>query len=216
MKIKAEIMSGDQMRRALKRMSHEILEKNYGADNLVLLGIVSRGVPLAEDIAKNILDIEGVEVPVGVLDVSAFDDRRHVVSGSESADTETSQVKKPADPADGEARDAEVSLLNRLPEGEEPINPGFIAPEIDINGKDVVLVDDVIFTGRTTRAALDACSSFGRARTIQLAVLVDRGHREIPIRADYVGKNVPTSREERVNVLIERVDGVNAVQLVGN
>ena len=89
-------------------------------------------------------------------------------------------------------------------------------PGVDIEGKNVILVDDVIYTGRTTRAALDACSSLGRAKTIQLAVLVDRGHREIPIRADYVGKNVPTSREERVNVLIERVDGANGVQLVEN
>ena len=180
MNIKAEIMNGDQMRRAIKRMSHEILERNSGADDLVLLGIISRGVPLAEEIAKNILEIEGVEVPIGELDVSAFDDRRHV-------------------------EDKDASSQGR---GE------FRVPEVDINGKDVILVDDVIFTGRTTRAALDACSSFGRARTIQLAVLVDRGHREIPIRADYVGKNVPTSRDERVNVLIERVDGINGVQLV--
>ena len=175
MKIKAEIMNGDQMRRAIKRMSHEILERNSGADNLVLLGIISRGVPLAEDIAKNILEIEGKEVPVGVLDVSAFDDRKRV------------------DPLETAAQ-----------------------PGVDIEGKNVILVDDVIYTGRTTRAALDACSSLGRAKTIQLAVLVDRGHREIPIRADYVGKNVPTSREERVNVLIERVDGANGVQLVEN
>ena len=167
------------MRRAIKRMSHEILERNSGAENLVLLGIISRGVPLAEEIAKNILDIEGVEVPVGVLDISAFDDRRHVEERDSSAEERT-----------------------------EAISPG-----VDINGRDVILVDDVIFTGRTTRAALDACSSFGRAKTIQLAVLVDRGHREIPIRADYVGKNVPTSREERVNVLIESVDGTNGVQL---
>ncbi len=174
MKVKAEIMTGDQMRRALKRMSHEILERNSGADDLVLLGIVSRGVPLAEDIASNILAIEGVSVPVGVLDVSAFDDRKKV------------------DPLET-ARD----------------------PGVDIEGKNVILVDDVIYTGRTTRAALDACSSLGRARTIQLAVLIDRGHREIPIRADYVGKNVPTSRDERVNVRIARVDGEDGVQLVG-
>lgn len=173
MRVKAEIMTGDQMRRALKRMSHEILERNSGADDLVLLGILSRGVPLAEDIAANIKEIEGKEVPVGVLNVSAFDDRKRV------------------DPA------------------ETAEHPG-----VDIEGKNVILVDDVIYTGRTTRAALDACSSIGRAKTIQLAVLVDRGHREIPIRADYVGKNVPTSRDERVNVLIERVDGTDGVQLV--
>ena len=175
MKIKAEIMSGDQMRRALKRMSHEILERNSGANDLVLLGIVSRGVPLAEDIASNILDIEGVKGPVGVLDVSAFDDRKKVDPMETASD-----------------------------------------PGVDIEGKNVILVDDVIYTGRTTRAALDACSSLGRAKTIQLAVLIDRGHREIPIRADYVGKNVPTSREERVNVLISRVDGSDCVQLVEN
>ena len=177
MKIKAEIMTGDQMRRALKRMSHEILERNSGADDLVLLGIISRGVPLAEEIAANILDIEGAAVPVGALDVSAFDDRRR------------------ADPSAAETR--------------EPFDPG-----VDIEGKDVILVDDVVYTGRTTRAALDACSSIGRAKTIQLAVLIDRGHREIPIRADYVGKNVPTSHNERINVLIKRVDGEDGVQLV--
>ena len=174
MKIKAEIMNGDQMRRAIKRMSHEILERNSGADDLVLLGIVSRGVPLAEEIAGNILEIEGATVPVGKLDIRAFDDRKKV------------------DPL-------EVAL-----------DPG-----VDIEGKNVILVDDVIFTGRTTRAALDACSSLGRARTIQLAVLIDRGHREIPIRADYVGKNVPTSRDERVNVRIAGMDGENVVQVVG-
>ena len=175
MKVKAEIMNGDQMRRAIKRMSHEILERNSGADDLVLLGIISRGVPLAEDIAANILDIEGKAVPGGVLDVSAFDDRKKVYPMETAA------------------------------------HPG-----VDIEGKNVILVDDVIYTGRTTRAALDAWSSLGRAKTIQLAVLVDRGHREIPIRADYVGKNVPTSRDERVNVLIERVDGTDGVQLVEN
>lgn len=175
MNIKAEIMNGDQMRRAIKRMSHEILERNSGAEDLVLLGIVKRGVPLAEEIASNIRDIEGVEVPVGILDVSAFDDRKKV------------------DPM------------------ETAIDPG-----VNIEGKNVVLVDDVIYTGRTTRAALDACSSIGRAKTIKLAVLVDRGHREIPIRADFVGKNVPTSRDERVNVLISRVDGTDGVQLVEN
>ena len=174
MKIKAEIMSGDQMRRALKRMSHEILERNSGADDLVLLGILSRGVPLAEEIAANILAIEGVAVPVGTLDVSSFDDRKKVTPQETAAD-----------------------------------------PGVDIEGKNVILVDDVIYTGRTTRAALDACSSVGRARTIQLAVLIDRGHREIP-RADYVGKNVPTSRDERVNVKIARVDGEDGVQVVEN
>lgn len=175
MKIKAEIMSGDQMRRALKRMSHEILERNSGADDLVLLGILSRGLPLAEEIAANILAIEGVSVPVGVLDVSSFDDRKIVTPQETAAD-----------------------------------------PGVDIEGKNVILVDDVIYTGRTTRAALDACSSVGRAKTIQLAVLIDRGHREIPIRADYVGKNVPTSRDERVNVKIARVDGEDGVQVVEN
>ncbi len=175
MKVKAEIMTGDQMRRALKRMSHEILERNSGADDLVLLGILSRGLPLAEEIASNILAIEGVSVPVGKLDVSAFDDRKKVDPQETAAD-----------------------------------------PGVDIEGKNVILVDDVIYTGRTTRAALDACSSVGRAKTIQLAVLIDRGHREIPIRADYVGKNVPTSRDERVNVKIARVDGEDGVQVVEN
>ncbi len=175
MKVKAEIMNGDQMRRALKRMSHEILERNSGADDLVLLGILSRGVPLAEEIASNILAIEGVSVPVGVLDVSSFDDRKKVTPQETAAD-----------------------------------------PGVDIEGKNDDPAAAVIYTGRTTRAALDACSSVGRAKTIQLAVLIDRGHREIPIRADYVGKNVPTSRDERVNVKIARVDGEDGVQVVEN
>ena len=172
MKIKAEIMNGDQMRRAIKRMSHEILERNSGADDLVLLGIVSRGVPLAEEIAKNILDIEGAVVPVGKLDVKAFDDRKKV-------------------------------------------DPMEVAPDpgVDIDGKKVILVDDVIYTGRTTRAALDACSSLGRARKIQLAVLIDRGHRELPIRADYVGKNVPTRKSEMIGVSVPEFDGRMGVDL---
>ena len=176
MKIKAEIMSQDQMRRALKRMSHEILERNSGAKNIVLIGILKRGKPLAETIRDNILQIEGVEVPVAELDVSSFRD--------------------------------DIS--------EMVVRKDYLQPALDIESKDIVLVDDVIYTGRTIRAALDACLSTGRAHSIQLAVLIDRGHRELPIRPDFVGKNVPTSKTERVNVMTLKTDGADCVQLVEN
>lgn len=182
MKVKAEIMTGEQMHRALKRMSHEILERNSGAENIVLLGIRRRGIPLAKEISKNIKNIEGVSVPVGELDITFY---RDDLTGNESA---------PKDPV----------INSELPE-----NVPFL-----IEGKTVILVDDVIFTGRTTRAALDACSGYGRAAQIQLAVLVDRGHRELPIRADYVGKNVPTSRQEHISVQVEEIDGEDGVKLL--
>lgn len=170
------------MKRALKRMSHEILEKNNGADNLVLLGIRRRGVPLAEMIAENIADIEGIKVPVGELDITFYRD--------------------------------DLSIAH--PEINEPVINS-VKPEnvpFDINEKTVVLVDDVIFTGRTVRAALDACSTYGRAAKIQLAVLVDRGHRELPIRADFVGKNIPTSLSERVSVEVLSIDGNEGVKII--
>ena len=178
---KAVIMNSETMRRALKRISHEILEQNQGADNLVLLGIRRRGVPLAHIIKENIMSIENIDVPVGELDITFYRDDLTL--------------------ADPNKRDPKINstLKENVP--------------FSIEGKTVVLVDDVIYTGRTTRAALDACSYYGRASKIQLAVLIDRGHREIPIRADYVGKNVPTSHKERVSVKVLEIDGKEEVLL---
>ena len=181
LRFKTEIMDSDAMRRALKRMSHQILEKNNGAEGLVLLGIRRRGVPLAQIIADNIMDIEGIEVPVGELDITFYRDDLSI------ANTDTMEP-----------------VINSV----SPENVPF-----EIEGRTVVLVDDVIFTGRTVRAALDACSTYGRAARIQLAVLVDRGHRELPIRADYVGKNIPTSLSERVSVEVTDIDGSEGVKL---
>ncbi len=175
MKLKADLMSSEDMKRALKRMSHQILEGNHGAENLVFLGIRRRGVPLAERLSSNINAIEGVEVPVGELDITLYRD--------------------------------DLSLIS-----EDPLVNSSSVP-FDITGKTVVLVDDVIYTGRTARAALDATSALGRAARIQLAVLVDRGHRELPIRADYVGKNVPTSGNELIAVQVEEIDGTEGVKL---
>ena len=175
MKLKADLMSSEDMKRALKRMSHQILEGNHGAENLVFLGIRRRGVPLAERLSSNINAIEGVEVPVGQLDITLYRD--------------------------------DLSLIS-----EEPVVNSSSVP-FDITGKTVVLVDDVIYTGRTARAALDATSALGRAARIQLAVLVDRGHRELPIRADYVGKNVPTAGNELIAVQVEEIDGTEGVKL---
>ena len=168
-------MSPEDMKRALKRMSHQIIERNHGAENLVFLGIKRRGVPLAERLSSNINAIEGVEVPVGELDITLYRD--------------------------------DLSLIS-----EEPVVNSSHVP-FDVTGKTVVLVDDVIYTGRTARAALDATSSLGRAARIQLAVLVDRGHRELPIRADYVGKNVPTAGNELIAVQVEEIDGTEGVKL---
>ena len=175
MKLKADLMSPEDMKRALKRMSHQIIERNHGADNLVFLGIKRRGVPLAERLSSNINVIEGVEVPVGELDITLYRD--------------------------------DLSLIS-----EDPLVNSSSVP-FDITGKTVVLVDDVIYTGRTARAALDATSSLGCAARIQLAVLVDRGHRELPIRADYVGKNVPTAGNELIAVQVEEIDGTEGVKL---
>lgn len=175
MELRANLMNETDMQRALKRMSHEIAEHNHGCENVVLLGIRRRGVPLAMQLAKNILAIEGVSVPVGELDITYYrDDREH---------------------------DKGMPVTHD------------IGLDFEITGKDVVLVDDVLFTGRTVRAALDAVSKIGRAATIQLAVLIDRGHRELPVRADYVGKNVPTSKNEIVSVKVESYDGTTCVNL---
>ncbi len=178
MRTKSELMNAADMRRALKRISHQIIEHNHGAENVVLLGIRRRGVPLARTLAKNISDIEGINVPVGELDITLYRD--------------------------------DLSELHP-----DPVISGSLVP-FDINGMHVVLVDDVLYTGRTARAALDATSACGRAASIQLAVLIDRGHRELPIRADYVGKNVPTSKSELVAVKVPEIDdGQECVCILG-
>jgi len=175
MKLKAQIMTEEGMNRALKRMAHEILEKNDGCEGVVLLGIKRRGVTLARVLADRIREIEGVEIPVGVLDITLYRD--------------------------------DLQTKSNTPLVNESI------VDFSIEGKIVVIVDDVIFTGRTARAALDAVSKLGRAARIQLAVLIDRGHRDLPIRADYVGKNVPTSLSEVVSVQVEEYDGRTCVDL---
>ena len=173
--LKAQVMDESDMRRALSRIAHEIVEKNKGTDDLVLVGIRTRGAPLAERVAATIASFEGVDVPSGALDVTLYRD----------------------DVALRGPRSLEATTV-----------PG------DIDGRVVVLVDDVLFTGRTIRAAFDAVLDMGRPKAIRLAVLVDRGHKEFPIRADHVGKNLPTSAEEVVKVHLEEIDGEDAV-LIG-
>ncbi len=168
-----KLLDADDIRRALTRISHEILERDKGAGSLVLVGIANRGDALAERLAAQLARIEGVQVPIGVLDITFYRD--------------------------------DIGLNAEAPEVHETRIP------FDISGKTVILVDDVLFTGRTIRAAMDALMDFGRPRKIQLAVLVDRGHRELPIRADFVGKNVPTKREDDVRVLVQELDGEDAV-----
>ncbi|MPZ94231.1 MAG: bifunctional pyr operon transcriptional regulator/uracil phosphoribosyltransferase PyrR [Propionibacteriales bacterium] len=167
------VLDGDDIGRALTRISHEILERNKGAADLMILGIPSRGVPLAERIAARLSAAEGATVPVGSLDVTMYRD-------------------------DLQLRPARTLGPTDIPDG-------------GIDDKAVVLVDDVLFSGRTIRAALDAIGDLGRPRRVRLAVLVDRGHRELPIRADFVGKNLPTSLAEKVRVLVEEYDGRDAV-----
>ena len=174
--VKATVMEPDEVRRAITRIAHEIVERNRGTDDLVIVGIRTRGAPLAERIAATIASFEGVDLPSGALDVTLYRD--------------------------------DVAL--RRPRSLESTTvPG------DVDGRVVVLVDDVLFTGRTIRAAFDAVLDLGRPRAIRLAVLVDRGHREFPIRADHVGKNLPTSADEVVKVHIMEVDGEDAV-LIGS
>jgi pyrimidine operon attenuation protein/uracil phosphoribosyltransferase len=168
-----DVLDAADIARALTRIAHEVLERNKGAEGLTVLGIPSRGVPLARRLAQRITEVEGSTVPVGSLDVTMYRD-------------------------DLRLRPARALEHTDLP------------PE-GVDGRTVVLVDDVLFSGRTIRAALDALGDLGRPRLVQLAVLVDRGHRELPIRADYVGKNLPTSLAERVHVLIEERDGRDAV-----
>jgi pyrimidine operon attenuation protein / uracil phosphoribosyltransferase len=170
------VLDARDITRALTRIAHEILERNRGADDLVLLGIPSRGVPLAERIAERMASVEGVSVPVGSLDVTMYRD-------------------------DLRLKPARTLMPTDIPPG-------------GIDGKIVVLVDDVLYSGRTIRAALDALTEVGRPQGVQLAVLVDRGHRELPIRADFVGKNLPTSLAERVRVSLEAIDGVDSVSIL--
>ena len=169
----AEVLDEQGIDRALTRIAHEIVERNKGAQNLVLIGIRSRGVHLARRIAYRLKEIEGAHVPVGVLDITLYRDDL----------------------------------------GEEGFHPTLRKTDIPfpVADKAVILVDDVLYTGRTIRAALDGIIDLGRPRLIQLAVLIDRGHRELPIRPDYVGKNLPTSRSEDVQVMLEEEDGKNGV-----
>ena len=173
-RLKATIMDEAAMHRAVTRIAHEILERNEGSANVALVGIVTRGVHLAQLIADEIEKIEGVKPPIGTLDISFYRDdvMRHI---------------------------APVIHATNIP--------------FDLDRVDIVLVDDVLYTGRTIRAALDALMDYGRPKTVQLAVMVDRGHRELPIRADYVGKNVPSSHDEDVRVRIASNDGVNVVEI---
>lgn len=175
MRVKAVLADEDKVNRTLTRMSYQIIEKNHGTDDICLLGIKTRGVPLAKRIAENIRRIEGAEIPVGELDITLYRD-------------------------------------DLVPTSDNPVvNPTSIP--FSIVNKTVIMVDDVIYTGRTARAAMDAITALGRPARIQLAVLVDRGHRELPIRPDYVGLNIPTSRSEIVSVMLSETDGANMIRL---
>jgi pyrimidine operon attenuation protein/uracil phosphoribosyltransferase len=169
------VLDAEEIRRALTRIAHEILERTHGGDGVILLGIPTRGVPLARRLAERIGEFEGLKVPCGSLDVTMHRD------------------------------DLRLNPARAL--GRTDLPPG------GVDGKTVVLVDDVLYSGRTVRAALDALNDLGRPRSVQLAVLVDRGHRELPIRADYVGKNLPTSQREVVHVLLAEVDAQDSVTI---
>ena len=171
-RVKAHVMDADAVRRSLSRIAHEIVERNRGTRDLVVLGVISRGDVIARRLAAKLTELEGAPVPVGAVDASAHRD-------------------------DG-----------------RPPRPGRSSSVPDVEDRTVVLVDDVIHHGRTARAAMEALMRFGRPRAIQLAVLVDRGHRQLPIRPDYVGKNVPTAESERVEVCLEESDGLDAVVIV--
>jgi len=176
LRFKSRLMNADEVRRALTRLAHEVIERNKGAHRLAVVGIHTRGIPLAERIAQLISEVERVSVPVGKLDITLYRD-------------DLSQVgPQPV------VRRTEIAF--------------------EVTGRPIVLVDDVLYTGRTARAALDALIDLGRPAQIQFAVLVDRGHRELPIRADYVGKNVPTSRAEVIKVRLAETDHEDAVDLM--
>ena len=174
-----EVMDADRMSRALTRIAHEILERNRGAGELALVGIRTRGVPIARRLARALKEINGHDVPTGALDITLYRDdlMRHAV-------------------------------------GPQPVIRRTEIP-FSIDERKILLVDDVLYTGRTTRAALDALIDFGRPRAIQLIVMVDRGHRELPIKADYVGKNLPTSLKQSVQVRLLEIDGVDEVVIEG-
>ena len=170
------LMSPQDMNRALVRIAHEIVERNRGAKDIVLVGMQTRGFPLAKQLATTIHGLEKIAIPVGSLDISLYRD--------------------------------DLSSLSLKPTVHRTDVP------VDISDKQVVLVDDVFYTGRSIRAAMDALIDLGRPQSIQLAVLIDRGHRELPIRADYVGKNIPTSKNEEIKVYIKEVDGEDKVSLI--
>lgn len=176
LEMKSELMDEAGMKRTLARMTHEIVERNKGSENITLAGIRRRGVPLAELLAANIKKFEGVDVPVGYIDITLYRDDL----------TETVQLPTASE--------------SYFPQG--------------VTGKNIILVDDVIYTGRTARAAIEAVFKYGRPAAIQLAVLIDRGHRELPIRPDFVGKNIPTSKDELVSVMVGEIDGSNAVRIM--
>lgn len=175
MKFKSQIMDEAVVFRSLRRIAHEIIEKNNGCEDLAIVGIYRRGVPLAYQIADNIAMVEGKKPPVGKLDISLYRD-------------DITEITKDA-----------------------TLNGTDI--DFDINNKKIVLVDDVLFTGRTVRAAIEGLMKLGRPASIQLAVLVDRGHRELPIRGDYIGKNIPTSKNELISVCLPEYDGKTCVEL---
>lgn len=170
------VLDAKTIQRALVRIAHEIVEKNKGAENMAVIGIQNRGAYLAERVAKLIEQIEGVEIPLGLMDITLYRD------------------------------DVQTKL-------DQPVVQKTEIP-FDVVDKVIILVDDVLYTGRTVRAALDQIIDFGRPRNIQFAVLVDRGHRELPIRADYVGKNIPTAQDDRVKVKIKEVDGEDSVSVL--
>ena len=176
-KEKANILTKEEITRAVTRISHEILERNKGSKDLAIIGIRTRGYVLAERIMEEISQIDGARLPVGALDITLYRDDLSVIS--------------------------EQPVIHKT------------EIDFDIEGKMIILVDDVLYTGRTIRCALDALIDFGRPRSIQLAILVDRGHRELPIRADYVGKNLPTSQKELVQVKLEEIDGEDIVFIEG-
>jgi pyrimidine operon attenuation protein / uracil phosphoribosyltransferase len=175
MQLKSVLLDDKAIQRTLLRIAHEIIEKNKGIEDIVLIGIKRRGYPIAQRIAEQIAKIEGIDVPVGSVDITLYRD--------------------------------DLSSINEMPK----INSKYLG--VEIKNRKVILVDDVLYTGRTVRAAIDAVIDNGRPKMIQLAVLIDRGHRELPIRADYVGKNIPTSKSELISVEVSDIDKCDSVKI---